>query len=151
MNLRALSDLNFVETMTVPNGSMYYDSETNKFRCYQDGAWTNCIGSGGGGISGSGASGQVTFWNGGTSVTGDNSLYWNNTDKTLGVGTISTDPNYKITTNIGGIKAESTNQPAGYFDSSSGYGLLVNRGNVGIGTLSPEYALQVNKNNSGMF
>ena len=151
MNLRALSDLNFVETMTVPNGSMYYDSETNKFRCYQDGAWTNCIGSGGGGISGSGASGQVTFWNGGTSVTGDNSLYWNNTDKTLGVGTISTDPNYKITTNIGGIKAESTNQPAGYFDSSSGYGLLVNRGNVGIGTLSPEYALQVNKNNSGLF
>src|SRR3989344_6232481 len=108
MNLRALSDLNFVETMTVPNGSMYYDSETNKFRCYQDGAWTNCIGSGGGGISGSGASEQVTFWNGGTSVTGDSSLYWDNTNKTFGAGTNSPDSNYKITTVGGGIKLKGS-------------------------------------------
>lgn len=30
------------------NGDMYYDTGTNKFRCYQNSAWTDCIGTGGG-------------------------------------------------------------------------------------------------------
>jgi len=50
----------------------------------------------------------------------------------LGVGVVSPDTNYKITTSGGGIKAESTTQPAGYFSSSSGYGLIVNSGNVAL-------------------
>ncbi len=61
----------------------------------------------------------------------------------VGVGTASVDTNYKITTSGGGIKAESTNQPAGYFSSASGYGLIVNSGNVGIGTTGPGYKLDV--------
>jgi hypothetical protein len=28
------------------NGAIYYNSNTSKFRCYQNGAWTNCVGGG---------------------------------------------------------------------------------------------------------
>ncbi len=61
----------------------------------------------------------------------------------IGAGTASVDTNYRITTSGGGIKAESTNQPAGYFNSATGYGLLVNTGNVGIGILTPGAKLEV--------
>jgi hypothetical protein len=74
------------------------------------------------------------------------SLYPTSTTYNLGVGTASLDSNYKITTSGGGIKAESTSQPAGYFNSTSGYGLIVNNGNVGIGTTAPGEKLDVNGN-----
>jgi hypothetical protein len=38
-------------------------------------------------ITGTGASGQVAFWNGTNTQTGDNGLFWDNTNKRLGVGT----------------------------------------------------------------
>jgi len=40
-------------------------------------------GGGGGTITGGGASGQVTFWNGATSITGSNNLFWNNASSIL--------------------------------------------------------------------
>lgn len=60
----------------------------------------------------------------------------------FGIGA-SPDTNYQLTTSGGGIKSESSYQPAGYFNSSYGYGLLVNSGNVGIGNLTPSYKLDV--------
>jgi len=38
-------------------------------------------------ITGTGANGQVSFWNGTNSQSGDNGLFWDNTNKRLGVGT----------------------------------------------------------------
>ena len=49
---------------TGTNGAMYYNTNLGKFRCYQAGAWTNCIGTGGGG----GGTGDVN--NGGNSYGG---------------------------------------------------------------------------------
>src|SRR3989344_811819 len=56
---------------------------------------------------------------------------------TFGVGTASTDPNYKITTSGGGIKADSSvsNRPAGYFSNSAsgGTALKVDSGITSLG------------------
>lgn len=44
-------------------------------------------GGGGGSITGSGTSGQVTYWSGASSLSGNNNLFWDNTNSRLGVGT----------------------------------------------------------------
>jgi hypothetical protein len=38
-------------------------------------------------ISGTGVNGQVSFWDGANSQSGDNGLFWDNTNKRLGIGT----------------------------------------------------------------
>jgi hypothetical protein len=69
-------------------GRLFVDT-TNSLLQYDTGsAWTT-IGSGGGGITGTGAAGQGTFWSGATSVSGDNAFFWDNTNKRLGLGTIT--------------------------------------------------------------
>jgi fibronectin-binding autotransporter adhesin len=50
-------------------------------------AWVQIAGSGGGGISGSGAAGQVTFWSGASAVSGSNNLWWDNATNKFLVGT----------------------------------------------------------------
>ncbi len=52
--------------------------------CYAIGG--TCIG---GGLTGSGSSGQATFWTGASALSGDNDFFWDNTNKRLGVGTTS--------------------------------------------------------------
>jgi hypothetical protein len=44
---------------------------------------------GGGGITGTGVLGQVTFWTGASAVSGDNQLFWDNANKRLGINTIT--------------------------------------------------------------
>jgi hypothetical protein len=51
-------------------------------------AWVQIAGSGGGGgITGSGAAGQVTFWSGASAVSGSNNLWWDNATNKFLVGT----------------------------------------------------------------
>src|SRR5205814_599201 len=57
-----------------------------------------------GGITGTGTANQVAFFNGTNSIQGDSYLYWDNTNKRLGIGVSS--PQYALDTggniNIGG-------------------------------------------------
>jgi len=50
-------------------------------------AWDQVSAGGGAGISGSGAATQVAFWNGTSSITGSNNLFWDSTNNYLGIST----------------------------------------------------------------
>ena len=63
---------------------------TDTFVIQRDnGTGWDSLGGGGGGITGTGAAGQVTFWTGASSVSGDNGLFWDNTNKRLGINTVT--------------------------------------------------------------
>lgn len=66
-------------------GMMYYNSSTNKFRCYENGAWANCIGGAAGAI---GATTQIAFNNAGTE-SGDANLTYAAGTTTLAVPVVS--------------------------------------------------------------
>jgi hypothetical protein len=51
---------------TGTEGAMYYNDNANKFRCYQNTGWTDCIGAGGGGGSPGGSDTQIQFNNSGS-------------------------------------------------------------------------------------
>ena len=123
-------------------------------------------------VQGAGATGQVSFWNGINSVTGDNDLYWDNANKRLGIGTtspgqklhIAQDGNASIeierTTAVGnpgssrltvannGQLAISSDNLITFKTSGASGGTermrINNLGNVGIGTTSPATKLEVN-------
>jgi hypothetical protein len=62
---------------------------TNTFEFYRDNGtgWDLIGGPGAGTITGSGAAGQVTYWNGASTVTGDNGLFYDSVNDRLGIGT----------------------------------------------------------------
>ena len=64
---------------------------TDTFIIYRDnGTSWNIIGGGGAGaVTGSGANGQVSFWNGASTITGSNNLFWDNVNGHLGIGTVT--------------------------------------------------------------
>lgn len=73
-------------------------------------------------ISGTGTSGQVSFWNGTNSQIGDNGLYWDNTNKRLGIGTITPTTSLDVTGNIRSgsqINAAGAISGSGYYSASS--------------------------------
>ena len=51
-------------------------------------------------LSGSGSNGQATFWNGTSSLGGNNDFYWDNTNKRLGIGTTSPGQQLELTGNL---------------------------------------------------
>jgi hypothetical protein len=112
--------------------------------------------------SGSGAAGQVAFFDSASTLAGDNDLYWDNTNKRLGIstsspqekldissGSIRLDDNQKITwstndSNIGRVRItgnESNDFITFVTDNSERMRIAGN--NVGIGTTSPSAKLDV--------
>lgn len=78
-------------------------------------------------VTGTGVSGQVAFWNGTTTQTGSNNLFWDNTNSRLGIGTNV--PDYRLTISDSAtifsqrIINTATNGRAGLFlqNNSTGY------------------------------
>lgn len=69
-------------------GRIRYNATLQTFQVSENGgAYVDL--SSGGTVNGSGVAGQVTFWTSVSDVSGDDQLFWNNTDKTLSLG----DPN----------------------------------------------------------
>jgi hypothetical protein len=62
---------------------------TNTFAFYRDNGtgWDLIGGPGTGTITGSGAAGQVSFWNGASTITGENNLWWDSANNHLGINT----------------------------------------------------------------
>ncbi|MDI6803529.1 MAG: hypothetical protein QME58_06745, partial [Bacteroidota bacterium] len=93
--------------------------------------------SGGGNVNGTGAASQVPFWTGTSSMSGDDGLVWDNTNKRLGVGTTS--PLYPLDISTGaniGIRA--------IMSSTSGYGIY----GVATATTGSTYAVGGNNSSS---
>jgi hypothetical protein len=152
---------------TGANGVMYYDSTLGKFRCYEAGAWTDCISSGGASLP-SGTSGQTLRHNGTTWVA--NSVIYND-GTSVGIGTTS--PGTKlhlagsgISTDLARMRIVSSDNQAGIEFQSDATGAVVayspdatddfrvyagsgdqfaitSAGNTGVGTTAPSYKLDI--------
>lgn len=67
-------------------GMMYYNTDTNKFRCFEGAGWKDCGGQSGA-TFGSGADGQVAYWSGSNQLTGENAFFYDQATDRLGLGT----------------------------------------------------------------
>ena len=103
--------------------------------------------SGSGLITGTGSSGQVAFWTGSVSIGGNNNLFWDNTNKRLGISTTTPQTSLHVVGNVtadaflGTINA--ANVSSGQFGANTGGGNYYFMGNVGIGTTNPGASLDV--------
>jgi hypothetical protein len=109
---------------TGANGVIYYDSTENKFKCYQNGAWVDCIGAGGGG----------GYW----AASGAN-IYNTNTGN-VGIGT--TAPNAKLE-----VLSTGTQTRLSYSGSVYANLYVDSAGNLQISTYPTGKDIQINDNN----
>ena len=84
---------------------------------------TNWVNSADAGVTGSGANGQVTFWNSASTITGSNNLFWDNSTGRLGINRPS--PSYILDIGSSGLTiasvrgGSSTNQSAAFYVTKS--------------------------------
>ncbi|MEM4662727.1 MAG: hypothetical protein QXM75_01770 [Candidatus Diapherotrites archaeon] len=150
---------------TGANGVIYYDSSTNKFRCYENGAWVNCISAGGGSVISAGDSkvevvdsgdGYVVFIE-------DNNEVMRITDGSVVVGSTNMGTTLKTTGDIiiagdtpyfQTVETDASNKQwyfGGYAGGASIYEpsasqhrfYVATGGNIGIGVTNPKAKLHV--------
>ncbi|MFC1751873.1 hypothetical protein ACFL96_00555 [Thermoproteota archaeon] len=88
------------------------------------------------GIEGTGSENQVTFWTSEKSVSGSNNFVWDDTLGALGIGT--SNPTARLE-----ILASPALPPFSIVGTAGDSLLFVGQENVGVGTPTPEYKLQV--------
>ena len=69
------------------SGKLIYNSTVQRFQVSQNGG--PFVNLGVGGLAGTGVAGQVTFWSGTSTVSGDSNFLWNNTTKKLSIGALT--------------------------------------------------------------
>jgi parallel beta-helix repeat protein len=87
------------------NGSIYYNSNAGKFRCYQAGAWTDCVGSGGGGLSGNLTDNTLNAWDIQEGTNNYINISTVNGAENISLGNTTNNPSVEILSN-----AKSSNQ-----------------------------------------
>ena len=99
---------NAVTTDKILDGSiLFQDIGQNGAAVGQVMKWTGTVWAprndslGTGGIGGSGAAGQVSFWSSTTSLSGSNSFFWDNTNQRLGLGTAAPYTQLTLTGSLG--------------------------------------------------
>lgn len=68
-------------------GRIFISTDTKEFFRDTGTSWELIGGPGSGTITGSGAATQVAFWNGASTITGSNNLFWDSTNNYLGIST----------------------------------------------------------------
>jgi len=77
-------------------GRMFISTDTFAFYRDTGTGWDLIGGPGTGTITGSGASGQVSFFNGSSTLAGNNNLFWDNTNSRLGINTTTPGTNIDL-------------------------------------------------------
>lgn len=125
---------------------------------------------GSGSVTGSGVAGQVPFWTSATNISGDNGLFWDNTNKRLGIGSTSpSTPLYVFNDNnldsgFANIIISNPNSgnnasalvgfysdvAVGYFGAiSSGFGVPYLASTIGFSSVSPNSTITFIANVAG--
>jgi hypothetical protein len=84
-------------------GLFLYDTTLNSLNVYNGTSWVALGSGGGGGITGSGVAGQVSYWDGTSSQAGSNNLFWDAANSRLGIGTNTPAAPLDIRGNISGV------------------------------------------------
>jgi hypothetical protein len=96
-------------------GLSVYNTTTNTNNTYNGTSWISE-----GNVGGSGISGQVAYWNGTTSQTGSNNLFWDNTNGRLGIGTNAPANDFDLTkTSATDVTAKVRNLNSGGYSTVS--------------------------------
>ena len=123
---------------TGANGVVYYDSTGNKFRCYQNGAWVDCVGEGGS-VGGSGTTTYLAKWTATTTL--GNSIILDNGSLVSVLGQLTTQSTTTFVTSTGFVGIATTTPYS--TEKLSVYGNIWGSGNIVISGIATTTELRV--------